>query len=100
MQQMLHRLKAIEELEVNVALLVKLDPQFHMVRNELEAILVCLKELESREIEVALDHLDRKEKQVKQEYKGKKIMLVCVAQKVNRAQGGGGGGGGGGICRF
>ena len=35
-----------------------------MVRKELEVILVRLEELESREIEVVLDRLDRKEKEV------------------------------------
>ena len=42
------------------------------VRKEFEAILVRLEELESREIEVVLDRLDRNEKLMKQEYKGKR----------------------------
>ena len=35
-----------------------------MVRKELEVILVRMEELESREIEVELNRLDRKEKEV------------------------------------
>ena len=54
-----------------------------MVRKELEAILVRLEEQESREIEVAMDRLDRKEKEVQQ---GNNVMLARVVQKVNRAR--------------
>ena len=50
MEERLHQLKAIEKFKVNVALQVELDPLVHMVRKELEAILVRLEELESREI--------------------------------------------------